>query len=416
MSEHDVFAVPAVPADRRCRAAEAGWPDGLIDRMAARRWPEWRQELYLSLRDVEQIQREMADLERLDWGLQVREATWDDDERMTDLFAHSTERLGDWDLTVERGPNPFAQMRLHENGHVKVVADRGVAVAASMSSVRSSFVGGHKLSVGWVGGWRVRDGMHRNGYGNLLLCAPEAALGTFAVIKYWYVRTENVNALGFVQHVVEDRMPEAIDKVTAVVHHHDAAAAARPDSRVRPVGPDDIGRCVKLVNRTHHGLDLFRPYSVEFLESRLHDGHWGPKPSFVAPVYGWPDLHVLEDKGEVVACGGLWDRGRDVRERWRHRTTGEEREVTSTCVLDLGFAEGRADAMAALMGDLAARTAALGRTTMVAALEFLPDVQAALAWAEPVVERRHLETMVFGEPGFEVPASVTRPYTDLVYW
>ena len=90
---------------------------------------------------------------------------------------------------------------------------------------------------------------------------------------------------------------------------------------------------------------MFRPYSTEYLEQRLDDPFWGEKPDFWVPVYGWPDYHVVEEDGRVVACGGLWDKGKNVREVWRHKETGEVRSFDSTALLDFGYAEGREDAM-----------------------------------------------------------------------
>ena len=75
------------------------------------------------------------------------------------------------------------------------------------------------------------------------------------------------------------------------------------------------------------------------------DGYWGAKmpEEWGRPdVYGWPDYYVLEEQGRVVACAGLWDRGRDMRDRWRHKTGGEEEKVLATAdVLDFGFEPGR---------------------------------------------------------------------------
>ena len=48
------------------------------------------------------------------------------------------------------------------------------------------------------------------------------------------------------------------------------------------------------------------------------------------PIYGYEAYYLLEDEGEIVACAGLWDRGRDLRERWRHRESGNERVVAVT--------------------------------------------------------------------------------------
>ena len=72
--------------------------------------------------------------------------------------------------------------------------------------------------------------------------------------------------------------------------------------------PDDLPRCVELINRTHAGLDLFRPYTVEFLESHLDDPAWGPKPSFWSPVFGWDDYAVVED-GDRRRRGVRWALG-----------------------------------------------------------------------------------------------------------
>lgn len=424
MSEVEaIFAVPAVSAEQRTRATQAGWPDGLIERMAALRWPGWRIELYLGFAGFptpEMIEGEVTDRERLTSGLAIHEATWEDDERLSDLYANSSERIGEWDVTVERSPNPFAQQRMQENAHAKLLVDRGVALGVNAYSGRSSIIAGQRLSVGWMGAWRVRNGFRRLGYSSLLMDAPGSLSNVFGMLSYWYVRIENATAQSWISHAVEafgeDGGGRAIDKLTATVHHLTPTSAAKADGRVRPIEPGDVSRCVALINRTHGGLDMFRPYTEAFLEQRLDDLFWGPKPSFVRAVYGWSDMMVLQDGGQIVACAGLWDRGRDVRDRWSHRTTGEERVVDSTYVLDTGFALGREDALADLLGHLLATTGELGRTTMVVALEFLPEVISRLRWADPQPEQRILETMGFSEGDLRVDVTITRPYTDLGYW
>lgn len=424
MNEQEgIFEVSPPSAELVALAQKRGWPEGLLERMLALRFNRWQIDQALSgapFPTVDMWVANVTDRERLTSGLAIHEATWEDDERLVDLFSNSSERLGDWDVYVERGPNPFAQQRLQENAHVKILVDRGVGLGVSVQSGRNSLVGGQRLSVGWMGGWRVRNGFRRNGYSTLLLSTPGSSSGVFGMITYWYVRLENGTANSWIAKAmesVEQSTDRSTDKLTATVFHLDAQSApTSPDQRVRPIEPDDISRCVELINNTHGGLDLFRPYSVDFLETRLHDLFWGPKPPFVPTVYGWPDMAVLEVDGSIVACGGLWDRGRDVRERWRHRESGEERVVDTTCLMDFGYAAGHEGDMAALIGHHLATTKSLGRTTLSVALEFQPDVLHLLSWASPQPEVRSLETMGFASDEVRIDAVIKRPHTDLGYW
>lgn len=146
----------------------------------------------------------------------------------------------------------------------------------------------------------------------------------------------------------------------------------------------------------------------------LDDPSWGPKPGFWAQVFGWDDYRVIEDGGEIVACGGLWDRGRDVREVWSTEA-GERRTVEPTALLDWGHVGGRADAMASLIRVFLGRTAELGRTNLIAPLEHAPDVLAHLADLDPATETRALRCMGFNDDTVRVEPNVTR-YADLAYW
>jgi hypothetical protein len=423
----DFGAGESDPAQAEAILAESrGWPPDLLPRMRGIGWPSWKIQLSLDSQGwptLEMLQSQVEAIERLNSGLQIREATWEDDERLSDLFANSTERLGDWDVTVHRSPNPFAQQRLQGRWHMKLIVEDHGAIASSAYSGRSSIVAGQKISVGWMGGWRVRNSHRKGGYAGLLMNTPGSATNVFGVLSYWYVRLENERANNWIDSRL-DEMRESgrdSDRLTASVAHIDAspvalASLASKASGIRLVAPADIGRCVEMINATHSGLDLFRPYTNDFLEHRLDDLFWGPKPPFIPQVYGWADMWVLEEAGEVMACAGLWDRGRDTREEWFNRVTGEQRIEDTACAMDTGHAPGRADALATLLQHLAQTTSKLGRSSLSVALEFLPEVVAQCSWAAMRMETRKMETMVFSSPEVQVNAPVTRPYTDLAYW
>jgi len=171
---------------------------------------------------------------------------------------------------------------------------------------------------------------------------------------------------------------------------------------------------VELINRTHAGLDLFAPYGPESLRHMLDGGVWGERPPWQPSVYGWSDYCVLEEAGRIVACGGFWDRGRDMREIWRS-TSGEgaERRVEVAAALDLGCEEGREDALAELLRDFGSRSAARGRQSLIADLGHLPAVTERLSDLEPRWESRTLEWSPFLPA---LPKALGECYLDLRYW
>ena len=174
-----------------------------------------------------------------------------------------------------------------------------------------------------------------------------------------------------------------------------------------------------MINRTHKGLDLFLPYSADRLKDRLNQWCWGERPPWWTETYGWPDFFVLESDGKPVACAGLWDRGRDVREVWHHLATGTTRVSSVTNLLDFGFAEGHEAEMVRLIRFLLGKTHELGRDALAAPLQTLPEIRDKMSdagWTEDA--RGLLWTMTSPEGGFYAtpPVAPKRPYTDLTYW
>jgi hypothetical protein len=427
LEDHPIFRAPIeVPVELERRAEERGWPDGMLRRALELRVPNADIELWLSHPKMapQEVAWQLDNLARVFGGaLRVREATWRDWEALADLYATSPEKVDDWDLVVERGPNPYAQFRLQEHANLQVIECRGILLGAAAHATRNTFIGGERLTVHVMSAWRVRDGFRGYGLSRLLQTAPGPGTAWFGAVTYWYERVGNASKgwLDKMRTMAETQRDNRVDGLSATVHLFapDATAATGPDRglRTRPVRRDDIPRCIELINATHEGLDLFRPYTPEFLETHLDDPMWGPKPGFWATVFTWDDYWVVEDtSGAVVACGGLWDRGRDLREVWSHRESGERRTVDATALLDWGHAPDRADAMAFLVRGFLRQTAELGRSHLLAPLEHAPDVLDELVAFEPVIDTRALHCMGFNDGTVRVEPSITRPYTDLAYW
>ena len=423
-----LFEPIPVPEDLAVRAKEKGWPDDVLGRMFGLRWDRGGIEWWLSDDGppLEQVLARLTDNERLTYGtIRARAITYDDGPALSELFAHSPEEIGDYDVVVERGPNAFAQFDLLENPVIWVLEDRRVLVGSFAVAARNCFVNGKRLCVSLVAAYRVRQEARGMGFSQLIRNWGVPPGQPYAPGQFWYIRSQNHGAVKWMDAIDKsllistERRDGDVPGIPATVHQYPSRPFDGDASGIRVARRGDTRRCAALINRTHKGLDLYRPYTAEYLRTRLDERFWGPRPHWWTPVYSWPDYHVLEEDGVVVACAGLWDRGRDMREVWTHRATGETKTIETTNVLDFGFAPGREDAMARLLEYLMGRTHALRRGFLVAPLQFLPDVAGRLEHRSPVTETRGLAWRLWrpdGPPYEKPPVAPVRPYTDLACW
>ncbi len=422
LESHPAYEIEPPSADVLAKTEAAGWPSGLLDRILALRRDRDELDIWLDngFPTAEMLEGWVESQEQiLSSTLTTRQATWEDSELLADLCANAPENVDGWSVTVERGPNPYAQFRLQENPNIVVLEDQRVGLGMAAHSVRNTYIAGQRTSVHQMSGWRVRDGFRGLGLSRILQNGAGPGAGWFGLVTYWFVRAGNASS-SWISKVVEDMgdRPDGFgvdsDVLTASVAYLSDPSLAERSTRVRPFVDDDGGRCIDLINRTHNGLDLFRPYSEEYFDRRMSDPSWGPKPFFYPSVYGRPDYRVLEVDDEVVACAGLWDRGRDLREVWEN--DGERFVVDPAAVLDFGYAEGYELAAAELISHLLAEAGEIGRTGLLAALEYTPEVFSLLGHLEPRTETRELHVMPFSSPDLKIDLTITRPHIDLAYW
>ena len=184
-----IFERPVEVPDELLRAArEKDWPEGLVRRALELRVPRTDVEWWLThnadRRD--RFEQYLGSRERVMFStLRVREATWQDDEALADLYANSPEEIGDWEVTVERSPYPFAQFRLQEHPNIQVVEDRGIILAAAAHSGRNTIVGGKRVTAHVASAWRVRKECRGQGFSNLLRSFGGPACAWYGIVNYW---------------------------------------------------------------------------------------------------------------------------------------------------------------------------------------------------------------------------------------
>jgi hypothetical protein len=419
---------PPLPEEIRAEAEAAGWPDGLVDRLGLLHFPPDVIRLWLRDQAPARAERGVKILERLAYGtLRLRDATYapKDLAALADLFSNAPEDIGDWEVTVERSPDPIAQFALQHNHRVRVLEDRGLFIGAFASSARETFVGGRPMTVNCMSGYRIRSGFRGQGLSQVLSWLPPAVGTPYSQGQWFHIRSQNHASVQWMNALSPEFLgtaPQREDDVPGIevyVNQYPAQAIDADATGIRKISKSDVPRCVNLINRTQDGLDLFTPYTEETLTFGLNERIWGPTPDWWGHIYGWDDYYVLEEGGRIVACAGLWDKGANVREHWRLKSTGDEKLIDTTALVEFGFEEGREDAMARLGVHLIGETARIGRGYLVAALQFHPEVAALLEEFGPIPERRGLIWRTFDGNFNQMPVpdpAITRPYTDLFYW
>jgi hypothetical protein len=361
---------------------------------------------------IEQVERTVAMLERLSQGpYRARELTVWDEDVFKGLWADAPEKADDWEVFIERSPNAFAQFELQPAASITAVEADGDLVACTVWSPANCMVGGKRVSIHYAQGLRVRAEHRRDGLGDLVRRFPTRALQRPTLGQVMYRRIGNANMERFLDAVKFHEGQDRLQKIVGAAY----LAARGPDVQtegLRPIELRDLERCAHLINRTHEGLDLFRPYGAESLRDMLDGGVWGERPPWRPSPFGWDDFHVIERDGHVVACGGLWDRGRDIREIWRS-AQGDEKRVEVAMGLDLGVEAGHESALADLLRVFAARSGLLGRQSLVADLAHLPAVVEELDDLEPRMESRIIEWSPF-QPS--LPKQLGECYLDLRFW
>jgi hypothetical protein len=401
--------------DHETRAKEKGISKALLTRMRTVYRPseiDWL--LGPNGPQLASVERDLDVRERtMNGPFRIREMNGRDDEAFSELWAHSPEKIGDWSVVVERSPTSLAQFLLHEHCSITVLEERGSLYACTAWSRRNVMLQGQMVPIHVAHSLRVHESRRGERLADLVRrYPPRATYHRPTIAQFMYVRTGNDSILGFLGKVDIETFGHigAAGVSTEVTH-----LSPRPflgDARgIRKARRDDLVACAKLINLTHGAFDLFAPYTVENLASRLDQGYPGELPAFYPHVYGWQDYHVLEENGVIVACAGLWDRGRDIREVWRRAE--ETRTIAVTNLLDFGNEVGAEAAMVRLIEYLLGETASLGRTSLVAPLDRLPVLAAACAPFGPHGERRTFEWTPFIP---EASRTVPEPYTDLRYW
>jgi hypothetical protein len=326
----------------------------------------------------------------------IRRARSSDNDALIELERRVRLDLGATVLTFDRSPDFFAQHRLQEHPLVLLAEEAGEPVAVMAGAWHDTRLGGRGRRLLYI--HKARVPAERRGTGLAAVLALELGRrGRRWGVEsgYWFIGPGNVRATAFAH-----KGGLASIVATAGLLHFDAAREGGARGRLRPVAPSEAKAVVELLNMTHGGQELFRPYTVGSLNRRLCR----------SPEYGWGHIFGLDEGGELAAVVGLWDQGRSLRLTSLDKAAGQTRTVSRAAVADYGFRPGGERALAALLREAAAIAGSWGRQEVMMTVPSASPLPGLLADLRPGLDS--LSFFVTGDAGRDVGADV---WVDPIY-
>jgi len=254
-------------------------------------------------------------------GWTIRPAGPSDARALRDLERRCPIVMGDVRVTYDRGADYFAGARLVGDMTASVAERDGDIAALHCMLTHQLRIAGLQFNATYLHHSRIREDAQGAGLFSALN-GTELERHAETQSFYAYVAVGNEAALRIIPVPQWKNRPERV-----VI---DCRAQAGPDCG-RPASPEDAGRVAELINLAHEREELFVPYSIERLTSRVTR-----EPA----SYGWQDL-LLGQKAVV----GVWNAGLRVS---RETPSGHEDSVRAL-VLDTGFQPGAEAELVALL-------------------------------------------------------------------
>ncbi len=268
-------------------------------------------------------------------GVTLRLARPSDAAALRDVERRCPVVIGDVRVTYDRGEDHFAGARLVGDTDAAVAERDGAIVALHCMRTTELRVGGVPIWGTYLHHSRILPEAGGGGLFSALNGAEMERHARTMQVSYAYVAVGNDTALRMVPVPTWSVRPERV-----VIDCRAQAGAPRG----RPATAGDATRIVALINAAHEREELFVPYTIERLATRLdREPH----------AYGW--THLLVGEQAVV---GVWRAGLRVL---REGPDGSEESVRAL-VLDTGFAPGAEGEVIALLRSWCATLSAEGFT------------------------------------------------------
>lgn len=197
-------------------------------------------------------------------------------------------------------PDFFARAKAYETYKIFVATDGGRIVGSAGIAIRNALINGHNARVGyWFQGFVDPDYRRKGVFGLIQQECEAYAVQHDAQVFYGLVMEDNEPIIRYLEQKGFELHRTLLVCGLAVFREMDECCKGI----VRSANPDDLPAIAVLLNNTWQGYELVPPFSAELLKQFVR----------MTPAYDFANLLILQDRDEIVACLGYWNRSKIMR-------------------------------------------------------------------------------------------------------
>jgi GNAT superfamily N-acetyltransferase len=225
--------------------------------------------------------------------LNIREATANDNAQLQELQVKCPQGRA-LSVSVVNTPDFFARARVYESYKVFVACEGDRIIGSAACALRKGIVNGQTRLVGYEFQGFTAPGYRKKGIAKRLLQHIEKELTqNGAALLYSLIMEGNLPPMKLVEALGFKRDRTIVMTIISVFKE----MPIPPPGTIRALAYEDLNPVAELLNKTWQGNDLYEPRSGEGLARFIER----------TPAYGFDNVMVLEDQGEILACLGFWD-------------------------------------------------------------------------------------------------------------
>jgi GNAT superfamily N-acetyltransferase len=197
-------------------------------------------------------------------------------------------------LGVDSSPDYFARSRPFKDWHVLVAAENDTIVGSAAFAANDTYVEDRQVKTAYEYGFIVDPLHRRKGIAEKLQRHIESsALDSGVGLLHLDIIEDNIPSLSLFSKMGFEKVKDCVT-ISLMPYKRQRIVA---EGNIRSMEEADVGAVAGLLNKMYRGYDFFAPFEPkDFAE------YVGRIPHF-----GFRSILVLEDKGELQACLGIWD-------------------------------------------------------------------------------------------------------------